>query len=359
MATLYLHIGTPKTGTSFMQTFLREHNDLIGKQGYVYPNLGMKFPGIGKARNGHFLIVKGETAETIYSSAIEKLTALAAEYENVILSEEGLWNNDFNIARFVKDMKALDVKVKILVYLRRQDLYLQSQWAQNVKESMTKDFYTFAQETKIRMNYYEQLCVLREIVGQENMLVRVYEKQQFSGVRKNLLSDFFETVGLTLGDEFVVEKEVKNPSLSGIYLETKRMLNRHPEFATKLNFVTPYLYAVAEKKGDMATYSTNKYFTHEQQMEFLSQFAECNEKIAKEFLGREDGILFYDEIVGDGEKNEGYKTEEYMDVMAEIVLMQRKEIDAYKAELKEAKAAQETFGHLCKKTIKRIVKKKK
>lgn len=371
MSVLYLHVGTPKTGTSFLQNFFRINNERIQKQGYVYPDFGRTFPGIGKARNGHFLIYKGEDAETVYTEFMDQIKALSGQYEHIILSEEGLWNHGKKIGRFVRDMKAAEIEVKVIVYLRRQDLFLQSKWAQNVKETMQKSFFEYFQVQKLELDYYQRLCELSELVGKEQVLVRVYEKQQFEGVNKDLLSDFFVLTGLQHDEEFVGEDGIRNPSLGGIYLETKRKLNYHPQFATKLNFVVPYLFALAERDSDVASYSTNKYFTYEQQMEVLAQFAESNGKIAREFLGREDGILFRDVIEKVEGEQEEYTEQEYFQILAEVILLQRekmeeqaekqtqkdakytKEIEKLKASLEKAKADKESEVKYAKATLER------
>lgn len=336
MATVYLHIGTPKTGTSFLQNFFQDNRAVLEKQGYVYPDFKMTFAGVGKARNGHFLAYKKEDAETVYQTAMElMIQEFCQKFDKIILSEEALWNYGVNIEKFVNDMKAQNHIVRIVVYLRRQDLYLQSKWAQNVKETAQNTFLEFVQKPSNVLDYYGRLCSLKDIVGVENMFVRVYEKQQFTGDTQDLRSDFFETVGLSWDEEFVLPEKVKNPSLAGVYLETKRKLNRYPEFATKLNFVVPYLYAAAEKNEGVASYSENKYFTYEQQMDFLKQYEESNAKVAKEFLGREDGILFKDEIVDNGEPLVDYSEDEYFGVLSEVIIMQNQKL----LEEKELKAA--------------------
>lgn len=340
MTTLYLHVGTPKTGTSYLQNFLGDNRKVLNKQGFIFPDFQMRFEGIGKSRNAHFLITADEKAEEIYQASVAQLQEISKQYEKIILSEEGLWNNDKNIAKFVSDMKKNDIEIKIVVYLRRQDLYIQSKWAQNVKENMEMSFYEYIQsKQKKGLNYYKKLNALAEIVGKENMLVRVYEKQQFVGKNKDLLSDFLETTGIAWDEEFKILDSKRNPSLTGIYLETKQKLNRYPEFATKKNFVVPHLYAVMEKKNELSSYSENKYFTYEQQMEFLGKYAKGNQKIAEEFLGRKDGVLFQEEIVPRKGEEDSYSPEEFFDVLAEVIIMQQKEMQRVKELVETEKEA--------------------
>lgn len=46
MSTVYLCIGTPKTGTTALQSFMRENEKLLNEQGYAFPqlNIGLKEP---------------------------------------------------------------------------------------------------------------------------------------------------------------------------------------------------------------------------------------------------------------------------------------------------------------------------
>lgn len=361
MATLYMHIGSSKTGTSAIQIFLGENMKALEEQGIAFPIFDIQYPTIRKQRNAHFMVDKTEEQDANYEHILEQIKELAAKNERIILTDESIWNNPKNVKRFSKDMKEAGIELKLVVYLRRQDLYLQSQWAQNVKENMTIDFYNYTKQFRIKMNYYEQLCKLRDIVGAENLLVRPYEKQQFA--EGNLLIDFMKTVGIEKTDAFVFQEKADNLSLSGIYLETKRMLNRNEAFATRANFIVPYLYQVMEMNDDVQFYSANKFFTYDQQMEFLSQYLEGNEMVAREFLGREDGVMFYDEIAKIEGASETFTTEEYMDVMAQIVLLQQAKIEALNRKRLEAIAKKQrkealTFGQKVKRKIKKIVNRK-
>lgn len=361
MATVYMHMGSSKTGTSAIQVFLGENQKALEEQGIAFPIFDIQYPTIRKQRNAHFMVDKTEEREENYECIVGQIKALCKKFERVILTDESIWNNPRNVKRFAKDMEAEGITLKLVAYLRRQDLYLQSQWAQNVKENMTIDFYNYTKRFRIKINYYEQLCKLRDIVGMENLLVRPYEKQQFA--EGNLLIDFMNTVGIEKSDSLVFQKKANNLSLSGIYLETKRMLNRHEEFATRANFVVPYLYQVMEKNDDVQFYSANRFFSYDQQMEFLAPYLEGNELVAREFLGREDGVMFYDEIAKSEDADEAYTTEEYVDVLAQIILIQQKKIDRLTQKKLEYIAKQQgketlTFVQKVKRKVKKMAKKK-
>lgn len=58
MATVYLCIGTQKTGTTSLQYFMRANEDVLKKQSYSYPymELGMS-DAFYKNRNAHFWFI--------------------------------------------------------------------------------------------------------------------------------------------------------------------------------------------------------------------------------------------------------------------------------------------------------------
>lgn len=58
MKTLYLHIGTPKTGTTSIQEFMVCSREALQKHGICYPDIQKKFANISPNRNGHFLVCR-------------------------------------------------------------------------------------------------------------------------------------------------------------------------------------------------------------------------------------------------------------------------------------------------------------
>ncbi len=295
MSTLYLHIGTPKTGTSAIQSALYSNMEFLEEQSIIYPDLGFRYDGVSDGRNGHFLISKDNLEGNAYDLAMQRIAELSKKYQKIVLSEENLWRTTECLEQFAKDLKLQGIQMKILVYFRRQDLYLQSQYAQHVKIYMRKTFEEYAETQKLQLDYYHYIQFFVNLVGKENLIVRVYERQQF--LNQDLLSDFCAQVGIRGREHLVEEEKNPNESLGGIYLETKRLLNRNAGFQSKGNFVVPYLWEAAANAGKRASFSKNQYFSYEKQMAFLAEFTESNQKIAREFLGREDGVLFRDEIL--------------------------------------------------------------
>lgn len=308
--TVYLCIGTPKTGTKALQSFLRENEELLKTKGYCYPYLNLGIESIYKDRNGQFLIYrrKGVTQEEVAEvkkKGYELLGELAGEYPNIILSEEIIWRYCNNIENFwedvVEDFKKINCRVKVVVYLRRQDLLVQSLWNQSVK-AYAKSVLTFQEyiEKKVYsyfpLDYYEQLSKIARVIEKENMIVRVYENRQFEGNEATIHSDFLKAIGLEMNEEFSKANMARNIGLDNNYVELKRILNGIPEYMDMPDFLARPMVNANLYQSEGRLHAKESMFSYEEQVAFYKQYEESNHKVAAEFLGREDGILFKDGI---------------------------------------------------------------
>ena len=96
MKTLYIHIGTPKTGSSAIQAFLSQNREVLTQKGFCYPKFPFHYDYVSKNRNGYFLRAKKlENRQSDFEEGIEMLRKVFEEYSNVILSEEGIWYENF------------------------------------------------------------------------------------------------------------------------------------------------------------------------------------------------------------------------------------------------------------------------
>ncbi len=370
MATVYLAIGTAKVGTTAVQSFLRENEKNLEKQGYCYPFMDLGLEGRVFNRNAHFLIYaaedvadreeKKEKIAQVRESGFQILDGLAKEFPNIIISDELIWQRSSKKPGFWKNVKAqfekIGCDVKIIVYLRRQDLFIQSFWRQSVKamSRLEKTFEECIGNGKFDyypLDYYQQLCKIQTSLGKENMIVRVYENDQFEGEEHSIFSDFLKYVGVQMTDEFTkdfTQEDFKssNIGLEGNYLEIKRLLNGVPEYKDMEDFMRNPIYLANCYQMGLKLHSKVGMFSYEEQLEYMQQFDEGNRKVAKEFLGRKDGKLFYEPI----ESMPKWKIEPetmYRDLlmcMAEIfcqqekkIIMQKQELDARKKEFNAQK----------------------
>lgn len=307
MANVYLCIGTMKTGTSSLQTFMKKNEDALKKQGYCYPPNYITGRNILN-RNAFFLVYKPysenePSSEEIWNKGMERIAELAAKFENIVLSDELIWHYSGRRENFWQRTKEafekIGCQVKVVVYLRRQDELVQSLWNQNVKsgERWNITFEEFIEKKKYRyfpLNYHKKLTQIAAVMGKENVIVRVYEREQFEG--HDLIIDYTKTLGIKLNDDFQTLDETINPSLQGNFVEIRRMINGVPVYQEMPDFLRRSLIKASVEREDVAPMKKINLFNYEDQLAFLNRYAKSNEKVAREFLGREDGILFYKPI---------------------------------------------------------------
>src|SRR3989339_890168 len=132
MKTLYLHIGHHKTGSTALQVFFMSNSDLLLSKGISYPMTGILEP------SGHYYLAIGTipAAKSHYTidRYIPELEKETLNCPNIIISSEIFafrkLNVDLNIA--VEFLGKLADRIKIVVYLRRQDEWAQAIYAQGV-----------------------------------------------------------------------------------------------------------------------------------------------------------------------------------------------------------------------------------
>ncbi|MCD8346947.1 MAG: hypothetical protein LUD16_03140 [Lachnospiraceae bacterium] len=323
MKTLYLHIGTPKTGTSSIQAFLRKNRKLLSGHGYSFPLMPFTYSGVPIQRNGHFLMVISSSLEksssenaSSASSAPPRTNALWKEHyaeglatlhhafescDNVILSEERLWNSIYydpmSFLEFLpKDAAEHHYCIKIVVYLRRQDLFLTSLWNQRVKatksdETLPEYLENLAVRKPLYADYEKTLQTLSDKFGTENIIVRRFEPA--SWVEHSITKDFLNAIGMDYSLPFQPPKHTVNPSLNGNALEIQRLINRCEFLSNKEKLdLSTYMKAIPEST------QTDRAFQHlsvEESAALLAHYKAGNDRVAETYL--RDGLpLFSDEI---------------------------------------------------------------
>ena len=311
--TVYLHVGSPKTGTTTLQNFLPDNKEILEKHGMTYPDFGFRYEGVGVRRNGHFLITtrhRDEQGRRIltkekedYETGLQKLKELSARFPRIILSDEGLWKQSLvdrkNFWETLKnDLDGMGMDMKIIVYFRRQDDFMQSHYAQKIKEGASYSFQEYLDKpfcAEYPLDYYAYLNMFKKIVGEENLIVRVFEKGQFLGEEHTIQSDFLQIFGLKMSDGFQMKQDVYNTSYQGNYLAIKKILNTLPQFRPSGNFLASEIRKV-QAENPLPLKKTS-FFAPGEQAKYMQQFEKTNALVAREYLHREDGKLFYRENV--------------------------------------------------------------
>lgn len=320
MKTLYLHIGTQKTGTTSIQHFCHDNNARLTEEGYFYPDFPFEYIHIGKYRNGSFLetiyidnegIRHPEKEEEYFKTGLKIIKELFMQHDNLIISNEGIWGACFvrkrGIPRMLElqeDAKNSGYQIKIIVYLRRQDEYLLSWYNQIVKHSIsTKNSITWEDYYKnyrkyVQLNYFKSLKKLEEIFGIENIIVKRFDKRYFKD--NSLISDFLDIFNLELNDSYCMYEEdnIFNTRLSENTCEIKRIINGSVklninevrQFERILNQVSP----ISEEIYPCS------FMSDEERQAFMQLYEHSNNKVVKRYL--KDGQPLFSEKNNQKEK---------------------------------------------------------
>lgn len=309
MKTLYIHIGTGKTGTSAIQEFCANNCEILKSKGYGYPIFPFQYGYTPKNHNGYFLRADNmEDKESGFWKCIDIIDNLFNECPNVVLSDEGIWRASIKWHKQLFEItQQKGYNVKLIVYFRRQDEYLISRWKQFVKwgyfvdkhrEQSTagdfvddggtwESFYKKALDDP-KMDYGNYIIKLENIYGKDNIIVRRYDYKAF--YNGSVCADFLHTLNLELTDEYEYAEAHVNGSLSPNTAEIKRILNTMPGIENYDNhqFFQKLLLSFSDE-------SSKKYpcsmFSDEELTDFMEHFKEGNKRIAKEYFG--DEVLFH------------------------------------------------------------------
>lgn len=327
MKTLYLHIGTPKTATSSIQDFLSLNREVLKKHGYCFPEQPHRYPYVAANRNAHFMVenlyfengTRDQALETEFlREGMDNAAACLKEYDNIILSEESIFRvssySRKELFPYLKE-EALQrgYQIKIIVYLRRQDEFLISDWNQRVKQGKTA--YTISLDTHIKntqkkfklvLNYAAKLDKIAEVFGKENLIVRRFDPD--SWVNHSIIHDFMDCIGLEVTDDFQFPPRRSNAGLSENNAEIKRIINKNTFFSKDENiYLSNFLRTLSEESRSYPC----RMLSAEETRVLLDKYSAGNAHIASEYIS--DGKpLFSDEIpdLPKWEKDNPYMTED-------------------------------------------------
>ncbi|MGB3404808.1 MAG: hypothetical protein WBA77_19140 [Microcoleaceae cyanobacterium] len=319
--TVYLHIGLHKTGSTTIQHFLKDNKNILLKLGYLYPESGSVYSG---QHNLSWQLSQDPRYSRQYGGWEELYTEIAStSVNNVILSSE-----DFEILK-PKQINLLRLKLqpyhtKIIVYIRRQDSLIQSVYTQQVKGGLKKTFEEFLREainlkckTSKRFQFHLHLRPWKKQFGLENIIVRPLETHQL--YQEDLCLDFLNCIGFPVSN---LSRDTQNSNklffqadnAESYELILPQNKNESPSYQTLeiMRFISNVISQKVEKDDlDLKQYlkpilryyqnsqsDSDKFnqLTQQLSLDILKTFEKSNRIIAEEYLLREDGKLFSDEI---------------------------------------------------------------
>jgi hypothetical protein len=188
-----------------------------------------------------------------------------------------------------------NIDTKVIVYLRRQDYWLMSAYQQQVKMySVTSNINDwFTEEHKKERYWYKPVPLWAKLFGKENVIVRPYEVQQFVG--GNIFSDFLDILGFALNDLFEVPPKRVNAAYRTDALEVIRLINFLPLATENRSHLYTLFQRYSEYLGKEEDWPYT-LFSPAKRHQIAKLYDQENQTIAKEYLSRNDGQLFYEPL---------------------------------------------------------------
>ena len=284
--TLYLHIGAHRTATTSIQRFLRSNTDVLAGKGVLNPS--------GLARH-YDLISQLSAGERTLAAAAADLTAQAAATEartgrpvsSLVLSDEDICSRT-DIARLAR--LADHFTIRVIYVIRRQDLWLESWYRQNVKWQWNRDLAhrPFAEFLARRRSFFwidydATVTRLERLFGREAVKLLVFEPTAMPG---GPVAAFAQAIGLNSLEGFATGQRA-NGSLSALTTEFMRQLplDEIPDRTRRLleQACTRMDWHVQQRFGPQSPY----YMDAATRAAVMAGYAAGNAALARRLFGRE------------------------------------------------------------------------
>jgi hypothetical protein len=242
-----LHIGTTKTGSKSIQTFLSENRSLLAQQGILFPEtLGHSnhfsatvYAG-GPGRHADLARQIGLKTDEDYTTFAEtipqKLADEIAEHqpEHVIISNEHLHSRFRTVEEFVRLKQLLGPSivngdVQVIVYLRPQVEHIISLYSTMLRGGYAGSSEDFITSWAVRpaspyFNFKELLTLWGNAFGRESLRVRSY--RAVKSLDHGVVTDFISAMGIDAAREDIKFPHTAHMSMGARAAEIILAMNR-------------------------------------------------------------------------------------------------------------------------------------
>jgi hypothetical protein len=187
------------------------------------------------------------------------------------------------------------IEVKVIVYLRRQDIFVQSVYKERLKSDETREFqqaYEHGDYSRL-LDFHSILSHWQKCVGKRNIIVRPYEKGQL--LMGDVLEDFLYATGMDGIEGMQRSSQNENSTMNRNVLEISRALNSMGIRGAEVSSFKRWLNDVFSA-GEPGTFVDHSVISPAARLAIMKECKSGNEEIAREFLGRTDGQLFYEAL---------------------------------------------------------------
>ncbi|QFT53790.1 hypothetical protein [Microbulbifer sp. THAF38] len=296
MKTIYLHIGHEKTGTTSIQNFLAENRSALDSEGFIYPEIGFQNEVHSSLVNSIHSLDNGrelEFAPPGYGDPDKEWGELIklknCDVENVILSSEHFISrlrvNGINFVKSFFEKNFQEYKIKIVVFLRRQDDCFTSRLSTLAKAGASQPYDFWLKEVLNKGVYYDYSKLLRPWVdafGKDSIVLSPYRRDV------NVVQEFCNLIGFSCDD--IPSPERKNSSWDPLTTEIAFIINnlckdmKPFEKRKRLNHVNKIILGKNINNGILS----RKLISSDLARNILSVYEDSNLYISKEFCSGND-----------------------------------------------------------------------
>ena len=306
-AGLVIHVGMQKTGTTFLQQALRDNHVALSAVGLQHLD-----PGAGLGQDfgaAHHFLAHALLGRRLRHTPAIGFDRLGDHVEALHAALNGapdggcavLSSEDFSLFKrvHIQRLRALFPdcapggvsarRVRVLVYLRRQDLWLDSLYGHMLKIGRRQDIATFVDRNRWRLNYEAILAPWVEVFGAENLILRTYESfGETSDRDAGLWADFCAALDCPQAASVLPRQARANVSLPP---EAGRFLNgvRDARRRERLRRILERSLSQSRRGPGLV------WLPATQAASIMAEQAERNRRIAQRHLGRDR--LFLDEDI--------------------------------------------------------------
>jgi hypothetical protein len=304
---IYFHIGQAKTGSSAIQSFLNYNRELLAKQYHIlYPSFFTNNLAENSILHNHanfFHKLHESDAQDKYADFADCLQYSVQHGINRIVFSAEMFEFEW-LPILIKEVSAVyKFDYTIILYLRRQDYYLEAawkQWGHNIHNINTIQDYS----KRVHLDFYSTIQLWLQHIPPEKFIIRPYEK---SVIGENIVMDFMRLLGVDSLIDFTDPPDNnlnKNHGLSNDVIEILRQC-KSPEADIHNNVLLDFVSNALSnryKKTPMISYNL---LSPGERIKIIEQYVESNNKIASIFWG-ENAVLFKDPLPDPNESWEPY-----------------------------------------------------
>ena len=310
---LIVHIGTEKTGTTTIQSFLTLNKDLFLSNKIYIPNVEnhwqnhRHFEAICQDELDDFFWRENiydtnkqkKLQEKIKKEIFKELEALKdSEIDTVVISSEHFhsrYRSVEEIQCFKNTFSNYFKEFEIIVYIRNQADMMQSYYSTALKSGMIyKSFEDFVlQELRGNRYYYDYYRFIKnwaDVFGVKNLKIRIFDKKEFKN--GDLLDDFINVISGALYQNIKNKYKIPEKLNESLNIEGERLLkiiNKNLKRFSKdgLNNDNVKLSSIISNycKGKL------KLLDKDLAKKIMNEFNESNEKIKEVFFPEKEKLF--------------------------------------------------------------------